>query len=359
MNNRQTPLSDLRIVAHQPLLSPRQLKAQYPVSDAARRFVAERRQQIAAILAGTDPRMLAIVGPCSIHDIAAARDYAQRLKRLADRLEDQLLIVMRVYFEKPRTTIGWKGLINDPDRDDSFQIEKGLRLARGFLLELAEMGLAAATEMLDPIVPQYIGDLISWAAIGARTSESQTHREMASGLSMPVGFKNGTDGDVDKTINALAAASVAHRFLGIDGDGRVAIMHTRGNPHTHLILRGGRSPNYQPQDIARYQAALKARDLATNILVDCSHGNSGKDHRRQRQVLDSVLQQRLAGNRQLLGFMLESFIHEGAQAATGQLVYGQSITDACIGWDETERLLSLCAQALSDQQSSQLQAVQP
>jgi len=304
--------------------------------------VTTTRRAIADIIAGRDPRLLVVVGPCSIHDLDAARDYAGRLATLAQQLDDRLLLVMRAYFEKPRTTTGWKGFINDPGLDDSFDIERGLRLARGLLLEFAGRGLPAATEALDPVVPQYLGDLVGWYAIGARTTESQTHREMASGLSAPCGFKNGTDGQVVVAINAIVAARRPHHFLGIDADGRTAVVRTQGNAHAHLILRGGAQPNHDAASVADAAVRLAAAGLPPAIMVDCSHGNSGKDPARQAEVARDVVAQRRAGQRALVGLMLESHLAAGSQAFTpGQrdLAYGVSITDACLDWPTTARLL--------------------
>jgi 3-deoxy-7-phosphoheptulonate synthase len=284
------------------------------------------------------------VGPCSIHDQPAALDYAARLKPLAEQVSDRLLIVMRVYFEKPRTTVGWKGLIYDPNLNDTYQIEDGLHRARRLLMEIAEAGLYSATEFLDPIVPQYVSDLVTWAAIGARTTESQTHRQMASGLSMPVGFKNGTDGDPQTAVDALVAAGTPQAFLGIDHDGQASVVETRGNKNCHLVMRGGRSgTNYDARSIATAQEALRKSQLTPHIVVDCSHGNSNKDHTRQHIAFQDVIGQRIEGNEHILGVMLESNINAGAQklgSNPGDLEYGVSITDSCIGWDETVNLLS-------------------
>ncbi len=305
--------------------------------------VVESRQSIKEILSGADKRLLVIVGPCSIHDEAAATEYANRLAGLRRQTSSTLYVVMRVYFEKPRTTVGWKGLIYDPYLNGSFAMEEGLRKARRLLLAITEMGVPAATEMLDPIVPQYIADLITWGSIGARTTESQTHRQMASGLSMPVGFKNTTEGNIQIAIDAMRSARSPHSFLGIDKDGRTAIVKTRGNPWGHLILRGGRDgPNYDPTSVAEAVAALRQADLPPAILVDCSHANSGKKFQQQEVVWRSVLEQRLAGNTALIGMMLESNLHEGSQPLPEDptlLRYGVSITDECIGWEKTEELL--------------------
>ncbi|WKE63923.1 3-deoxy-7-phosphoheptulonate synthase [Gallaecimonas kandeliae] len=335
-------LNNVHIKAEQVLISPQQLKAQLPVASASLARIIEARQAIADIVQGRDPRLLVICGPCSIHDLEAAKAYATRLKALHDRYQDRLYIVMRVYFEKPRTTVGWKGLINDPHLDGSFDLEGGLRLARELLVWLADLGLPVATEALDPISPQYLADLFAWSAIGARTTESQTHREMASGLSMPVGFKNGTDGSLATAINALQAASQPHCFMGINQEGQVAVMQTEGNPDGHVILRGGAEPNYDEVAVNESLQMLVNSGLNQAIMVDCSHANSGKDHRRQPLVAREVLRQRQNGQKALMGIMLESNLVEGAQAAgpKAQLIYGQSITDACIGWEATAGLLA-------------------
>jgi 3-deoxy-7-phosphoheptulonate synthase len=294
------------------------------------------------------------VGPCSIHDVEAAKEYAQRLKRLSDDIADQVFVVMRAYFEKPRSTVGWKGLINDPHLDDSFKVAEGLHIGRQLLLELSQMGLPLATEALDPITPQYMQDLISWSAIGARTTESQTHREMASGLSCPVGFKNGTDGSLGVAINALESVASPHRFLGISPTGQVSVIQTKGNAHGHVVLRGGSSgPNYSPEHIQACEAALEKLGLTQSIMVDCSHANSNKDHRQQRNVVNSVSQQIAAGNRSITGLMIESHLHEGNQSISNPdgLSYGVSITDACINWDETDSLLRQLAEQLASRPS--------
>jgi 3-deoxy-7-phosphoheptulonate synthase len=336
-------LQNVNVAAADPLPSPDEIRRELPLSERAAATVVAARATLADILARRDPRLFVVVGPCSIHDLAAAHEYAGRLRALAARVERTLFLVMRVYFEKPRTHVGWKGLINDPDLDDSFHVEKGIRLARRLLLDLAEQGLPAATEALDPIMPQYLSELIAWTAIGARTTESQTHREMASGLSMPVGFKNGTDGTLDVAINALRSVRSPHHFLGITTAGQLAVFRTRGNAQAHVVLRGGGGrSNYDPARIAACERALAAAGLPTNIVVDCSHGNSGKDPARQPEVAESCVAQILAGNRSLVGLMLESHLHAGSQpipADLSQLRYGVSITDGCIGWETTERLL--------------------
>ncbi|MFN0129034.1 MAG: 3-deoxy-7-phosphoheptulonate synthase [Verrucomicrobiales bacterium] len=334
---------DLRVRELVPLVPPRELKVALPVSTVANTTVFTGRQAVENILTREDDRMLVVIGPCSIHDPEAALDYARRLRALAGELEDRLFVVMRVYFEKPRTTVGWKGLINDPQLDGTHDIQTGLRLGREVLLRINELGLPAATEFLDPIVPQYHADLVTWAAIGARTTESQTHREMASGLSMPVGFKNATDGSLQVALDAMRASMMPHSFLGIDQDGRTSIVRTTGNPFGHVVLRGGRArSNYDPESIASAVADLRRAGLPEAIMVDCSHANSNKQHARQEEVWQSVVAQRVAGNRALIGLMVESHLHEGAQPIPvdlSQLAYGVSVTDACIGWETTERML--------------------
>jgi 3-deoxy-7-phosphoheptulonate synthase len=337
------PTQDLRVKATVRLLTPRALRTEQPMTEAANRTVVESREVIARILRRQDPRFLVVAGPCSIHDPAAALEYASRLNALRRELADGLYLVMRVYFEKPRTTIGWKGLINDPHLDGSYDIEAGLKLAWKLLLEITSAGLPAATEFLDPIIPQYLADLVSWAAIGARTTESQTHREMASGLSMPVGYKNGTDGELQTALDAMASARAPHNFLGIDQDGVTSIVRTAGNPIGHLVLRGGRKrTNYDAASLREAQERLTKAGLPAVLMVDCSHANSGKQHARQEHVWRSLMQQRSAGNQALIGAMLESNLVEGNQPfpkPAAALRYGVSITDACLGWDATERLL--------------------
>ena len=336
-------LRNVNVAAAEPLPPPDVIGRDLPLTARAEATVAAARERLEAILARRDPRLFVVVGPCSIHDLRAALEYARRLRALAERVEPSLFLVMRVYFEKPRTSVGWKGLINDPDLDDSFHIEKGIRLARRLLLDLAEMGLPAGTEALDPIMPQYLSELISWTAVGARTTESQTHREMASGLSTPVGFKNGTDGTLDVAINALRSVRHPHHFLGITPDGRLAVFRTRGNPHAHIVLRGGGGrTNYDAASVAACERALAEAGLVENVVIDCSHGNSGKDPQRQPAVAESCVDQILAGNRSIVGLMLESFLSAGNQpipADLSQLRPGVSITDACIDWETTERLL--------------------
>jgi len=335
--------SNLRIRSLEPLVPPSRLSALLPVDEAALRTIVTGRQAVEAILSGDDPRLMAVVGPCSIHDPEAARDYAARLHGLAARVADRLLVIMRVYFEKPRTTVGWKGLINDPHLDDSFDVSAGLRLGRTLLIDIARLGLPTATEFLEPITPQYIADTIVLGAIGARTTESPTHRQMASGLSMPVGFKNSTDGSLQAAIDAMLAARTPHSFLGIDNDGGTCVVSTTGNPWGVLMLRGGRSgSNYSPEVMHEARTKMEKAGLPARIIVDCSHANSGKDPTRQSIVWHDVLAQRAAGDRSIVGMMLESNIHPGSQAVQAdrsKLAYGVSITDACIGWEETEQLL--------------------
>ncbi len=337
------PTSNLRIRNLEPLVPPARLCALLPLDAAATRTIVEGRRAVERILAGEDPRLLAVVGPCSIHDLDVARDYARRLHALAERVADRMLVIMRVYFEKPRTTVGWKGLINDPHLDDTFDVATGLRLARALLIEIGGMGLPVATEFLEPITPQYIADTIVLGAIGARTTESPTHRQMASGLSMPVGFKNSTDGSLQAAIDAMQAARTPHSFLGIDNDGGTAVVSTTGNPWGVLMLRGGRSgSNYSPEVLHEARQRLESAGLPVCVVVDCSHANSGKDHRRQSIVWRDVLEQRVAGDRSIVGMMLESNIAPGSQPPQrdrAQLAYGVSITDGCIGWEETEQLL--------------------
>jgi 3-deoxy-7-phosphoheptulonate synthase len=343
-------LENLNVEQQEVLITPEQLKARLPVSEDVREAVNGYREIVRNIVDRKDPRLLVVVGPCSIHDVDAAKEYAQRLKGLADDVADQIFVVMRAYFEKPRSTVGWKGLINDPHLDDSFKVAEGLHIGRQLLLELSQMGLPLATEALDPITPQYMQDLISWSAIGARTTESQTHREMASGLSCPVGFKNGTDGSLGVAINALESVASPHRFLGISPTGQVSVIQTKGNAHGHVVLRGGSSgPNYTPEHIQACESALEKLGLTQSIMVDCSHANSNKDHRQQRNVVDSVTQQIAAGNRSITGLMIESHLHEGNQSINNPdgLSYGVSITDACINWDETNSLLRQLAEQLA------------
>ncbi|MEX0424509.1 3-deoxy-7-phosphoheptulonate synthase [Providencia rettgeri] len=342
-------LNNVNIQDEQVLITPESLKEKYPLSRSNLHAIATSRQVIADIIHQRDPRLLVVCGPCSIHDVDAAIEYGERLKVLAEELSDSLYIVMRVYFEKPRTTVGWKGLISDPFMDGSFEMEKGLHIARDLLTNLVNMGLPLATEALDPNNPQYLGDLFSWSAIGARTTESQTHREMASGLSMPVGFKNGTDGSLSTAINALKAAAMPHRFMGINQSGQVCLLHTKGNSNGHVILRGGKTPNYSAEDIVACEAEMKKAGLEPSLMVDCSHGNSNKDYRRQPLVVDSIIEQIINGNKSITGIMLESHINEGNQTseqARETMKYGVSVTDACINWQTTETVLRKLHQAL-------------
>jgi 3-deoxy-7-phosphoheptulonate synthase len=345
-------LENLNVVAQELLVTPAQLKSELPVPEHVRHQVSEARQQVRNILSGNDKRLLIVVGPCSIHDVHAAEDYAIRLRDLAKELAPTLLIVMRAYFEKPRTTVGWKGLVNDPFLNDTFHIEEGIRIARRLLLRIAGLGLPLSTEALDPISPQYLQELIAWSAIGARTTESQTHREMASGLSSAVGFKNGTDGSLDVAINALQSVSKPHRFLGINQAGQVSIIHTRGNGSAHVVLRGGHmGPNYDRDHITQCERALAAAGLTSNIMIDCSHANSGRDPQRQLIVARDVVAQIQAGNRSIMGLMIESNINAGNQKLTkdlSQLTYGVSVTDPCIDWPTTASLLRELAMELRD-----------
>jgi len=339
---------DLRIQGITEVVPPEDLNAEIPVSEQASRIIHETRQAIHNILTGKDDRLLVIIGPCSIHDPDAARDYASRLKEMRDKLSDDLLIVMRVYFEKPRTTVGWKGLINDPDLDNSFKINKGLKLARRLLVDLNDMGVPAASEYLDLITPQYLADLISWGAIGARTTESQVHRELASGLSCPVGFKNGTDGSLRIAIDAVNAASRPHTFLSLTKSGRSAIFATAGNDDCHVILRGGKSPNYDAASINHAAKELEAASLPARLMVDLSHANSQKKYEKQLDVGKDVAAQISAGDTRIIGVMIESHLVAGRQDVDGgkDLIYGQSITDACIGWQESVPLLESLADAV-------------
>ncbi|MDN6296763.1 MAG: 3-deoxy-7-phosphoheptulonate synthase [Halomonas sp.] len=344
-------VNNLNVLAQDVLITPDGLKQDIPLTDKAERTVIEGRQTIQNILDGKDPRLLVVVGPCSIHDVDAAIDYAGRLRELADQVSESLYIVMRVYFEKPRTTVGWKGLINDPHLNGSFEIEEGLHKARRLLVELSEMGLPLATEALDPISPQYIQDCISWSAVGARTTESQTHREMASGLSGPVGFKNGTDGSLGVAINALESVASPHNFLGINHEGQVAIIRTRGNTYGHVVLRGGNGkPNYDSVSVALAEQELAKAGLSPNIMIDCSHANSNKDAGLQPLVLENVTNQILDGNTSIIGLMVESNIGWGNQKVPddiSQLTYGVSITDACIDWETTVKAFNLMNEQLA------------
>lgn len=339
MNGR---LSDLNIVAQELVPTPQEIKQQLPADSLCEELVTHHRTTLQRILDRLDNRLFVVVGPCSIHDLKAALEYAHRLRTLAEEVQESMLLVMRVYVAKPRTTVGWKGFVNDPRLDDSFRIDEGLRRARQLLLSMARLQLPVATEALDPITPQYLDDLISWTAIGARTTESQAHREMASGLSTPVGFKNGTDGNIQVAINAMESASRPHHFLGMNQHGQVAVMHTRGNRYSHIVLRGGERPNYDSVSVEICEKRLSEHGLPQNIMIDCSHGNSCREPHRQPQVLDRCISQIAAGNRSIVGLMFESNLHAGAQMINSdpsQLAYGVSITDPCLDWETTERAL--------------------
>ncbi|ENO14206.1 3-deoxy-7-phosphoheptulonate synthase [Marinobacter nanhaiticus D15-8W] len=348
----QKQLENINVASQEALITPEALKQEMPLSDKAAETVAAGRETINNILDGKDHRIFVVVGPCSIHDVKAAHEYAQKLKALADEIGDTVYIVMRVYFEKPRTTIGWKGLINDPHLNDSFDIEQGLHIGRRLLLDIAELGLPAATEALDPISPQYLQDTISWSAIGARTTESQTHREMSSGLSMPIGFKNGTDGSLDVAVNAMKSVSHPHSFLGIDQKGQVSIVRTRGNAYGHVVLRGGGGkPNYDSVSIALCEQELEKAGLRNALVVDCSHANSNKDPGIQPLVVQDVAHQIMEGNTSILGLMVESHLNWGNQSIPENLAdlkYGVSITDACIDWPTTEKTLRELRDKLKD-----------
>ena len=345
-------LENINVISQDVLLTPVQLKREIPASELAQSTVAAGRQTLCNILDGKDHRLFVVVGPCSIHDLDAAREYAGKLRQLARRVEDTLVLVMRVYFEKPRTTVGWKGLINDPYMDDSFRIDEGLRMGRRLLVELGELGLPTATEALDPITPQYLQDLIAWSAIGARTTESQTHREMSSGLSMPIGFKNGTDGGLEVAINALKSVKHPHSFLGINPEGQVSVIRTRGNRYGHIVLRGGNDrPNYDSVCIAICEQQLAKARIPANIMVDCSHANSNKDPALQPLVLEDITHQIQEGNQSIIGVMLESNLEWGNQpipADLTQLKRGVSVTDACVDWKTTEEALLLMRRRLVD-----------
>ena len=351
---RQT--NDLRVVQTQRLPPPALIKQELPMDETANSVVVEGRIVVQRILRGEDRRLLVVVGPCSIHDPKSALEYAVRLRSIREAVADQLQLVMRVYFEKPRTTIGWKGLINDPHLDGSYDVDTGIRIARKLLLEINSLGLPAATEFLDPLVPQFIADLVTWAAIGARTTESQTHREMASGLSMPVGFKNGTDGSLQTAVDAMLSSRHPHHFLGIDQEGAVSVVRTTGNLDGHVVLRGGRGlTNYDPASIAGAAAQLRKAGLPEGLMVDCSHANSGKQHAKQEEVWQSLITQRIAGTDPLIGVMLESHLHEGSQPIPtdlAELKYGVSLTDACLSWEATERMLLDGAQRLREAQAA-------
>lgn len=335
-------LENIHIADITPIISPDELKSTVKISSETSEFVINSRNEISNILTNKDNRLMVIVGPCSIHDPAAALDYAKKLAPLKQKYQDKLMIIMRTYFEKPRTNIGWKGLINDPELNGKNNIEQGLKDARKLMLDILKLGLPTGSELLDPILPQYYADLICWASIGARTSESQTHREMASGLSMPIGFKNATDGNIDVAIHAIQAAQHPHAFIGVTQDGTIARVESNGNPHAHLIIRGGgNGPNYSSVQMEEHKEKIEQSKIDTRILVDCSHGNSRKKAENQHKVLNSVINQIVNGNKSIMGVMIESFLTHGNQSInTSPLAYGQSITDECIGWDETESLLA-------------------
>lgn len=345
-----SPVDNLNIESQETLITPEALKQTIPISDLARKTVAAGRDSIQAILERKDPRIFVVVGPCSIHDIEAALEYAKKLRSLADQVDDCMLLVMRVYFEKPRTTVGWKGLVNDPYLDDSFKIADGLHIGRQLIHDILELGLPTATEALDPISPQYMQDLISWSAVGARTTESQTHREMASGLSSSVGFKNGTDGSLEVAINALQSVASPHRFLGINSNGEVSVIKTTGNHTAHIVLRGGGGkPNFDALNVHYCEDALHKADLAVNIMIDCSHANSNKDHKLQPMVIDNVADQIACGNQSIVALMVESHLKGGNQKLTQNLAdleYGLSITDACVDWSTTEDALLRLAETI-------------
>lgn len=343
-------LENTNISSFEQLVTPDEFKRRFPITPEIEAHVEKSRKTIREILDRTDKRLIVVVGPCSVHDTKAALEYAERLANFTKSVEDQIFVVMRVYFEKPRTTVGWKGLINDPYLDGSFQIAKGMEIGRELMLKINELGLPIANEALDPISPQYMQELISWSAIGARTTESQTHREMASGLSVPIGFKNGTDGSLGVAINALQSVSSGHSFLGIDVEGKVSIVHSSGNKYAHIVLRGGGGkPNYDSVNVRLTERALRAENLPENIMVDCSHANSNKDPELQPLVLDNIGQQILEGNQSIIGLMLESHLKAGKQKLTSdkrELEYGKSITDGCIDWETTEAALTKLAEKL-------------
>ncbi len=342
--------NNLKVASITPIIAPADLRQVFPISEESSEFVSASRSQVKNIIRNRDHRLMAVVGPCSIHDPKGAIEYASRLARLAEEIADQIFVVMRLYFEKPRTTIGWKGLINDPDMNGTHQISKGLGIARNLLCDITRMMLPIATEMLDPITPEYLADHLTFGAIGARTTESQTHREMASGLSFPIGFKNGTDGNLQVALDAMNAALHSHCFLGINREGRTSIVRTTGNPDVHMVLRGGsKMPNYFPEDIKYAEEMLEKSGLFPTLMVDCSHGNSNKDHLQQPAVLKSVIDQIVAGNRSITGVMIESNIEEGNQPIPKEvtrLKYGVSITDKCVDWRTTEIMLREAAERL-------------
>lgn len=338
-----TELDNINVASQELLITPAQLKSDIPLSDKAKETIQNGRDTVNSILDRKDKRIFLVVGPCSIHDVDAAKDYAHKLKELSDKVQDTLYIVMRVYFEKPRTTVGWKGLINDPHLNDSFELEDGLHIGRKLLMDIAEIGLPTATEALDPISPQYLQDTISWSAIGARTTESQTHREMSSGLSVAIGFKNGTDGGLGVAINALGSVAHPHSFLGINREGQVSVVRTKGNPYAHVVLRGGGGkPNYDSVNVALCEQALEKANLAKNIMIDCSHANSNKDPALQPLVMQDATNQIIDGNKSIIGLMVESNLNWGSQSIPENLQdlkYGVSVTDACIDWETTEKAI--------------------
>ncbi|CAM3028594.1 3-deoxy-7-phosphoheptulonate synthase [Acinetobacter celticus] len=348
----QSDINDVNVKSIQPLVTPAELKKEVPLTETAYQTVVKGRETVRNILDGNDKRLFIVIGPCSIHDTVAAHEYADRLKVLSDKIKDTIYVVMRVYFEKPRTTVGWKGLINDPDMNDSFNIEKGLRIGRQLLRELNEKGLPCATEALDPNSPQYYQDLISWSAIGARTTESQTHREMSSGLSSPVGFKNGTDGGLTVATNAMQSVKHGHSFLGLNDQGQVSVIHTSGNPYAHVVLRGGNGkPNYDAGSVAEAETALAKAKVSNKIMIDASHANSNKDPYLQPLVLKNITEQILDGNKSIVGLMVESHLKGGRQdipSDLNALEYGKSVTDGCIDWETTEKALLEMHEALKD-----------
>lgn len=340
---------DVNVVSSALLPTPSEVKSYAPLSEQAAEFIYTSRKTVCDILNHEDKRLMVVLGPCSIHDISAAKEYAEKLGNLQKQVADKLFLVMRVYFSKPRTTVGWKGLINDPELDDSFKVDQGLKVSRKFLLDLAEDGMPVGTEILDAITPQYLDDLITWSAIGARTAESQSHREIASGLSTPVGIKNGTDGNIQVAINALKTMQHSHHFLGINQEGQCVVLKTKGNQYGHIILRGGIAPNYDVKSVAECREELKKAKLPENIVIDCSHGNSHKDYKRQPEVFLKCVEQRVEGDSSIVGLMLESNLFEGRQDLNGDkssLKYGVSITDSCIDWPTTEKLLLEAASKL-------------
>jgi len=345
-------LNDVNVLSSELLPTPAEVKTALPLGTVAEEFVYRSRETVRAILERRDPRLFVVVGPCSIHDVAAAQEYAARLATLAERVQKTLYLVMRVYFEKPRTTVGWKGLINDPYLDESYRIDEGLRIARQLLIEINRLGLPAGSEFLDVISPQYIGDLISWGAIGARTTESQVHRELSSGISAPIGFKNGTDGNIRIATDAIQAAARGHHFLSVHKNGQVAIVQTNGNRDCHVILRGGREPNYDEASVAAACRELEAAKLPPTLMVDCSHANSSKQHARQVEVARDIAGQVAKGSHKVFGVMVESHLQAGAQKFTPgkddprRLEYGQSITDACLGWSDSAQLLEILSEAV-------------